>query len=572
MQAEQVRAKPRVLIIEDQEGVATAIEHQLRQIGSFQIDITHSVVQALDRISALRNQGYDVILCDYNLGECTNGQQLLEYLRAEKRIPRRTGYIMITAEASYGAVSSAVELAPDAYLLKPFTQAGLEQRVSYVLSKNEALRPVHDALDQAEPDLPAAVSACNALVLAANRFALDALKIKAECLIRQNLLSEAATVYDKIIAWRPTPWAEVGRARTLRLMGYPELAEDKLKSTLGSFPKFVAAYDEMAFLASERGETQLAQQILERAHNIVPSNRRSRELGVLALENGDNEQAARFLKIVTERDRHGLKRSTEDFFGLSRALCELGRHAEALEVLDSLKQHFPENRALTVRKMAAEASTMAAAGKPGEAKRRVREALELLNDHMDPRAQIELAQACHHCGEVTRGNEIFIHVAENWQESAEVVNQVKKAMSKTSSGEAAAAIIEESLRELVRINNEAARQMKAGHLDEALENMARIAKRLLNNATVQANYTQALLQWIDHAAPQGLMKLPLHSKPRQYLTTAREHLRRLAKIQPSHPRLAPLQRLLARLTGEGECADEGVDTWSDESGSMEVGE
>lgn len=566
--------KQKILIIEDHEGVAIAIEHQLQLIGSFHVDQSRNVVQALKRFSSAHKHPYDAVLCDYDLGESTNGQQLLEYLRAEKRIPRRTGFIMITAEASYSSVASAVELAPDAYLLKPFTQAGLAQRLEFVLEKRKALKAVYGALDLASPDLAAAIAACNALVVAGDRFALEALKIKADCLIRQEQWGEAANVYDKIIAWRPTPWAEVGRARTLRLMGYPELAEEKLKSTLSSFPQFVAAYDEMASLESDRGETVRAQEILEQAHAIVPSNRRSRALGLMALENGDHEKASRFLKIVTQRDRHGLLRSTEDFFGLANALRQMNCHDQAMEVLDSITQHFPESRPLMVRKMAAEAITLVAANRGFDAKKRVRDALELLTEQMAPQAQLELAEACHRCGEVKRGNEIFIHVAENWQENVAVVLQTKAVMARTGAGAEAASIIDESLRELTKTNNEAARHMKAGHFDDAVNDMQKVAKRLLSHATIQANYVQALLKWVEHNAPQNLMSLPQHSRPRQHLALAREHLQQLAKIKADHPRLPPLQRLLVKLTGETDILKPAADDHAslDEACTMEIGE
>ncbi len=561
----------KILIIEDQQQVAVAIEHQVQQIKRSHVDYCISVAQAIDRISAARNAPYDLILCDYNLGECTNGQQLLEYLRSEKRIPRQTAFIMLTAEAQYSDVASAVELAPDAYLLKPFTLDGLEQRVNFSMAKREALKPAYKHIDCPAPDLPAAVKECNAIILAASRFALEALKLKAECLIKMEQWGEAANVYDKIIAWRPTAWAEVGRARTLRLMGHPELAEEKLSTTQELFPQFLAVYDELAALAEEKGDTQRAQEILSKAHAIVPSNRRTRGLGLLALQNGDLEKAAQLLKIITERDRYGLKRSTEDFFGLSTALRLLNRHDEAMEVLTTIKNHFPETRPLTVRTMAASAITLAAANRPFDAKKLVKEALELRTETMEPRTQLELGEACNHCGETETAQQIFLHVAENWQEDPKVVALVKKTLDRVGMGEDGNAMVDQAARDLTAINNGAAKKIKEGHFSEAVADMEKLAKRLPSHPTVQANYVQALLLWVEHEAPANVMELPHHSKPRQSITLAREHLRQLSKISPNHPRLAPLRRLFAKLTGEIS-ADAGVSSQSDpqEAASMET--
>ena len=565
--------KTRTLIIEDQDAVAVAIEHQLQQTRYHgQADICRNATMALSRISAARKDPYDLILCDYNLGECTDGQQLLEYLRSEHLIPRKTAFIMLTAEASYARVASAVELAPDAYLLKPFTLDGLAQRVEYAMDKRAALKAPCAFLDLDQPDYPAAIKACNAIILEGKRFSLDGLKLKAECLIHQAQWGEAAAVYDKIIAWRPTPWAEVGRARTLRLMGHPGLADKKLLHTIEEFPQFVAAYDELAALAEENDDPKLAQEILEKAHAIVPSNRRTRGLGLLALQNGDLDKAAEFLKIVTERDRYGLKRSTEDFFALARAQRSLKRPEHAMATLDSLKDHFPETRPLTVRKMAAEALVLFAANRPFDAKKKVRDALELRHEQMEPRTQLELAEACYVCGERNQAEKLFVHVAENWQEDSKVFKQVKETMSRVGLGEAGNDLLAESTRELIKINNTAAAQIKKGEFEQAVNNMEKVAKRLLHHATVQANYVQSILLWVEHNCPKNIKDLPIHSKPRKYIATAREHLRQLASIDDKHPRLSSLQRLFAKLTGETQATHdvENFDA-SQEPASMESG-
>lgn len=565
--------KRKVLIVEDQEAVGFALEQLLMEIDNFHVDHTSSAAHSIERISAAQSDPYDLILCDYHLGDNTNGQQLLEFLRFERHIPRCTGFIMVTGDSSYPAVASAVELVPDGYLVKPFTRVGLAARVKHAVDKREALKKAYAALDQSEPDWEAASVACNGIISDGSGFVLDALRIKAECQLRLGRWGEAASVYDKIATWRPTAWAEVGRARALRNMGHPQLALEKLRAALKMFPQFVAAYDELAALALEDGQRRMALDILEQAHGIVPSNRRSRQLGLLALEEGDLERASKYLRVVVDRDRYGLMRSTEDFFGLATALRHLERHDEAFTVLDSLKEHFPETRPLTVRKMAAQAMVQAACNRSGDARQTVRDALEIRDDRMEPRTQLELAEACHHCGEEATGREIFLHVAENWQEHPLVVASVKTVMSRVVNAEEAERAIDYSLQELIAANNEAARLMKAGKLDEVIGKMEVIAKRLPNHATVQANYTQALLAWLEQHAPPKLMELPYQSRPRQFLAAAREHLRQLAAINPEHPRLGPLQRLFSQLAGEKGLAGKlSEEIPPEEPASMVVGE
>jgi DNA-binding response OmpR family regulator len=568
--------KIKVLIIEDMEQALAAIEQQLvRSHYQCITDKCRTIEQALQRISVANHKVdyYDLILCDYNMGEGTNGQQLLEYLRSERLIPRKTAFIMVTGESAYSKVASAVELIPDGYLLKPFTLGSLVERIDFALEKREALKDAIQFMDHQEaPDYPAAIKACNAVILAANKFALEALKLKSECLLSQEQWSEAAMVYDKIIAWRATPWAEVGLARAIRLMGDPELAEKKLAKTVEKFPQFVSAYDELAALEAVNGNTVEAQATLERAHAVVPSNRRTRELGLLALQNNDLEKATKFLKIVTERDRYGLKRSTEDFFSLAVAFRKLGKHEEALSVIDSLKDHFPDTKPLTVRKMAAQANIFISAKRPFDAKRTALDALELLENQMDPNTQIELAEACYQSELKENAEEIFVHVAENWQEFPKVVNAVKTTMQRVGMGDYGDERIEGSIKELVRLNNLAASQIRKGEYDQAVGNLQKVAKRLLRNATVQANYTQALLLWIEHNSPKKPKDLPANSKPREYLMLAREHLRQLASIDSKHRHLEGLRKLLSKLSGENQGLEDVQEFDStQEAASMEKG-
>jgi DNA-binding response OmpR family regulator len=544
-----MKLKVKTLIIEDVDRVAMAIERQLLQMKNFQVDHSRNVAQALDRLNVARNAPYDLILCDYNLGESTNGQQLLEFLRSEERIPRQTAFIMVTGDSSYDVVASAVELAPDAYLLKPFTHDALEKRIDYAMSKREALRAPHLRIDNKKPDLVAAIRLCNVMILSNNRFMLDALKLKAECLITLGRWGEAADVYDKIIAWRSTSWAEVGRARTLRQAGHPEIAERNLLLTIDNFPTFVAAYDELAALAEQREDNHSAQEFLEIAYSIVPSNRRTRSLGLMALQNNDLEKAVRLLKIVTERDRYGLKRSPEDFFMLSTALRRLNRYDEAMTVLDTLKEYFPETLPLQVRRMAAEAMILAAGNRPYDAKKRIREALKLRHEQMEPGAQLELGEACYESDEREMAQKLFLHVAENWQADPKVCALVKKTIHRAGLGAEELAMIEQSADDLMRTNQHAAKRIEDGEYEEVIDELEDLAKRLPNHADVQAHFVHALLLLLEQDAPQNLMDLPRDSKPWKNFKLVEEHLDILSAIKPEHFRLELLINLFAKLNG-----------------------
>ena len=110
-------SKIHFLLIDDFANYRSMLRSILLSCGAQHIDDTFNAEEALKKVAF--NQ-YDVILCDYNLGDGQNGQQLLEEIMHRHLIPYGTIYIMITAENSQNMVMAAVEYRPDGYLNKPF--------------------------------------------------------------------------------------------------------------------------------------------------------------------------------------------------------------------------------------------------------------------------------------------------------------------------------------------------------------------------------------------------------------------------------------------------------------------
>jgi len=123
-----------VLVIDDMESMRSQLRMSLTSSGFAKLHVVSSIKDALERMATNR---YDVILCDYSLGDGTDGQQFLEYLRTNDLITRNTVFVMITAEQAYEKVVAASECAPDDYLLKPFTAAQFNARLEKLLERQE---------------------------------------------------------------------------------------------------------------------------------------------------------------------------------------------------------------------------------------------------------------------------------------------------------------------------------------------------------------------------------------------------------------------------------------------------
>ena len=123
-----------VLVIDDMEGMRSQLRMSLSSSGFAKLHVVSGIKEALERMASNR---YDVILCDYSLGDSTDGQQFLEYLRTNDLITRNTIFFMITAEQVYEKVVTIAECAPDDYLLKPFTAAQFNARLEKLLEKQD---------------------------------------------------------------------------------------------------------------------------------------------------------------------------------------------------------------------------------------------------------------------------------------------------------------------------------------------------------------------------------------------------------------------------------------------------
>ncbi|HWJ93983.1 MAG TPA: response regulator, partial [Telluria sp.] len=130
------------LVVDDFAGVRQLLRESLRSLGAKTIDQATSGGEAMGLLGKIR---YDVVLCDYNLGEGKNGQQVLEEARMRNLINPSTVWMMVSAEKSVESVMGAAEHQPDAYLLKPITEAVLITRLNRVSHKKQVFRMIDQA-------------------------------------------------------------------------------------------------------------------------------------------------------------------------------------------------------------------------------------------------------------------------------------------------------------------------------------------------------------------------------------------------------------------------------------------
>jgi two-component system chemotaxis response regulator CheY len=119
--------KMRILVVDDFSTMRKIIKNILRQLG------LENVVEADDGTTAwevLNKDNIDFIISDWNMPKMT-GIELLRKVRASEEysdIP----FLMVTAEAQQENIIEAVQAKVSNYIVKPFTQETLGQKIDKI--------------------------------------------------------------------------------------------------------------------------------------------------------------------------------------------------------------------------------------------------------------------------------------------------------------------------------------------------------------------------------------------------------------------------------------------------------
>ncbi|OHC70075.1 MAG: hypothetical protein A2045_05605 [Rhodocyclales bacterium GWA2_65_20] len=520
------------LLIDDIPEMRSAVRIQLADAGLEKCDTARNVKEAIDRLAASR---YDLIVCDYNLGQGADGQQFLELVRRKQTLPLATAFLMITGETGYEQVSTAAEYSPDDYLLKPFTSETLRTRLERILEKKGALRPIYKHMGE-RGDRMAALAACDEMLAGKTRYSLDILRLKGELLLAMKRGQEALALYEDVLQQRSTPWAEVGKARALAAAGNVAEAKAGLRRALEAYPNYLAAYDSLAGLL-EKTDKAAAQQVVEQALKVAPSTQRQRRIGGLALDNKDFGRAEEAFKRTVEKDRTGFFKSHDDYAGLAKSCSEQGKTQEALAAVKGMGVHFQRTPELAARQAAVESQVHTKAGNADAAQAALAKAMAVMQESdLDPTTALEIAQACFAGGHADDAKRIIRTVAEDHHENDQVFARAQSVFAAAGLSDEGTVFLDATRKRMIKLNNDAVGLAKAGELDQAIAMLQEAADRLHNNAQVSINAALALL-----------MHLQKNGTDAGRLEQAQRYLLQARRANAEHPKLAEVEAFYRKL-------------------------
>ena len=433
----------RCLVVDDMPDIRVALTKMLRTFGAEQIDFVANGDQAIEACSS---RTYQLVLCDYNLGDGRDGQQVLEELRFRNQLNNTSIFVMVTAESSREMVLGALEYQPDDYITKPITLPFLRQRLDRVLMRHRELYSIKQALD--EKDYVTAELECSQLLNENTKYRHTCLQIQAEMNLRLSNFNKAEGIYTGVLEEHPLLWAKLGLGKTQLAKKELEQAEQSLKEVIAMDKRVVEAQDLLADTYLARGDNLSAQEAMQTAAEISPKSvLRQRRLAALAKINEDTETCLQASRKALRTARNSCHEHTDDYLNLARELTntenesETGKEnfaKETFEVLQRLEKRPYFDANADIQTNALKARSLLNRNKTEEACEFLNKAKTLFDAHQNeltPDVGLDFAQTLIASGDRSGADKVLQDLAQKFPEQKQLLAKVDSLSTNPTSPE-----------------------------------------------------------------------------------------------------------------------------------------
>lgn len=529
------------LIVDDFVGVRQLLRESLRSLGAKNIDQASSGGEAMGLLTRIR---YDVVLCDYNLGDGKNGQQVLEEARVRNLVNPSTVWLMVSAEKSVESVMGAAEHQPDAYLIKPITEGVLLTRLNRVWHKKQIFRLIDQAY--AEKDYLRAARMCDAAMEAHKAHEIDLLRMKAKLMEKSGEPAKAREVYERVLEQREYQWARAGIAKIRMANGEFEQARQSFQSVIAENRYYIDAYDQLALAYQNLGKLEESCAILERAARLSPNSvPRQRNLGNVALKVGNVQMAEKAFRKCIAIGEYSILKTPDAYLGLARVCGQKNDAKEALQLLLQVQREFAADYPdIALRSKITEGLVYHESGDYRRARKAGDELEALLNateDRPDIPTCLELATLLFAVGVKDAPVELLCYVIRNNHDNPLLLDEVQQIFDKARLGDEGQDLIRASKKEATDLMNQGVLLWKTGKLKDAVEWMRQARKKVPNNQRILFNAAQILVSYLQQHGYDGAMS-----------AEAYEVLHHVDRLLPGQQRFAQLIEQLAQLQPSAE--------------------
>ncbi|MFC0253716.1 tetratricopeptide repeat protein [Massilia consociata] len=543
--AEQVDwALKNYLVVDDFIGVRQLLRESLRSLGARNIDQASSGGEAMGLLSRTR---YDVVLCDFNLGEGKNGQQVLEEARMRNLLLPSSVFLMVSAEKSVESVMGAAEHQPDAYLVKPITEGVLLSRLNRVWRKKQVFSLIDQAY--AEKDYLRAARLCDEQIEGNRAHEIDLLRMKARLMERSGEPGKARETYERVLAQREYQWARAGLAKIRMADGEYEQARQMFATVIAENRYYIDAYDQLALAYQSMGKHEEALGILERAARLSPNSvPRQRNLGQACLKLGNVGMAEKAFRKCMAVGEYSIRKTPDAYLGLARVCGLKNDPKEALQLLIAAQREFgAEHPDMELRAKITEGLVYHESGDYRRARKAGDELEALLQstaERPDVATCLEMATLLFAVGVREAPVELLCYVIRNNHDNTLLQDEVQKIFEKARMGEEGEALIRGARKEAIDLMNQGVLLWKTGKLRDAVEWMRKARAALPHNVRILFNSAQIL---VSHMQQRGF-DIALSDEAHAVLV-------HVDKLQPGQQRFAQLMEQLKLLVPKEESPD-----------------
>jgi tetratricopeptide (TPR) repeat protein len=544
--AEQIDwAGKNYLVVDDFIGVRQLLRESLRSLGARNIDQAASGGEAIALLAKTR---YDVVLCDFNLGDGKNGQQVLEEARVRNFLLPSSVWMMVSAEKSVESVMGAAEHQPDAYLVKPITEGVLLTRLNRAWHRKQVFRPIDQAY--AEKDYLRAARLCDEQIAASRVHETELLRMKARLMEKSGEPEKAREAYERVLNGREYQWARSGLAKIRMVNGELEQARQMFLGVIAENRYYIDAYDQLALVYQNMGKYEEACTILERATKLSPNSvPRQRNLGKVCLKLGNVAMAEKAFRKCISIGEYSVRKTPDAYLGLARVCGLKNDPKEALVLLAAAQREFgAEHPDMPLRAKITEGLVYHESGDYRHARKAGDELEAQLNarpERPDVPTCLEMATLLFAVGVKDAPVELLCYVARNNHDNVVLLDEVQAIFDKARMGEEGASLIRASKKEASDLMNQGVLLWKTGKLGEAVTWMRNARTELPNNQRILFNAAQVLISHMREKGYDELMAAEAH-----------EVLAHVDHLQPGQQRFAQLMEQLAALAPKVEEVNE----------------
>ena len=512
--------KKKFLVIDDFMDMRSMIKHMVESYGATKVD---TAANGKGAIELLANNTYDIMLCDYNLGDGMDGQQVLEEAKHKNLLKFSTAVIMITAENTREMVMGAVEYQPDDYLSKPFNKHMLRDRLEKVIAKKSDFEKIERAIEKQK--YAEAIVLCEQRILEKPKNLSEFMRLAADLHMKMGRYDEAAAIYSSVLATRDISWAQLGLGKTQFHKNSFMEARELFENIISENETYMEAYDWLAKTMVKLGDLTEAENVIKSAVEKSPKAiLRQMALGDIALKKKDFSVAEKAFKKAVTLGRHSVHKNPANYTNQAKALAFNSGGKEAVKVIAKLRKEFPDDKDASLHAAMAENVVYKEMGKDDAAEKAFSEAQDLYNEIGDKASSdisVEMAQVFYANGEKDKGSEIIKKIVQNQHEDEDALRDIQDVFNSIGMEDEGKDIIATSKDDVIKLNNEGVQLGKQGKLDDAIDLFEKALEELEGNKVINLNLTRVLLSSMEQ-----------NGKVDSQLYKARQCMLRVEKIDP----------------------------------------